>query len=114
VNSLRDPPPPISKITRAKWTGDGAQVVECLLFKREALSSNPSPTQNKQNQLKEKSKGIKCTCGGRKKITKIWKEAKEETTKYRKGGTSPKWESGNRSIAFNSKIFNNIQAGVSI
>jgi hypothetical protein len=44
ANSSRDP---ISKITRAKWTGGMAQVVECLLFKtllwkHEALSSNLS------------------------------------------------------------------------
>jgi hypothetical protein len=31
---------PISKVTRAKWTGSVAQPVECLLFKFEALSSN--------------------------------------------------------------------------
>jgi hypothetical protein len=34
----------ISKITRAKWTGGVAQVVELLLCKHKALSSNPSPT----------------------------------------------------------------------
>jgi hypothetical protein len=34
---------PISKITRAKWTGDVAPAVEHLLCKCEALSSNPSP-----------------------------------------------------------------------
>jgi hypothetical protein len=33
--------PPISKITRVKWTGDVAQVVECLLCKLAALSSKP-------------------------------------------------------------------------
>jgi hypothetical protein len=32
---------PISKITRAKWTGGVAQVVECLLCKHEALRSTP-------------------------------------------------------------------------
>jgi hypothetical protein len=35
---------PISKITRAKWTGDMTQVVELLLSKSIALSSNSSPT----------------------------------------------------------------------
>jgi hypothetical protein len=30
----------ISKITRAKWTGDVAQALECLLCKGKALSSN--------------------------------------------------------------------------
>jgi hypothetical protein len=44
-NSLRDP---ISKITRAKWTVGATQVVEYLLPKCEALSSNPSPTQKKK------------------------------------------------------------------
>jgi hypothetical protein len=34
---------PISKITRAKWTGGVAQLVEYLLCKCEALSSNSSP-----------------------------------------------------------------------
>jgi hypothetical protein len=38
---------PISKITRAKWTGFVAQVVECLLCKPEALSSNSSSVKNK-------------------------------------------------------------------
>jgi hypothetical protein len=32
---------PISKITRAKWTGGAAQAGEHLLCKYEALSSNP-------------------------------------------------------------------------
>jgi hypothetical protein len=39
--------PSISKIPRAKWTGSMAQVVECLLCKHEALSSNSSPTETK-------------------------------------------------------------------
>jgi hypothetical protein len=34
---------PISKITRAKWTGGMSQVVEHQLCKCKALSSNPSP-----------------------------------------------------------------------
>jgi hypothetical protein len=34
---------PISKITRAKWTG-GTRVIECLLCKWEVLSSNPNHT----------------------------------------------------------------------
>jgi hypothetical protein len=38
----------ISKITREKWTRGVAQAVECLFCKHEALSSNPSPTKNKQ------------------------------------------------------------------
>jgi hypothetical protein len=38
---------PISKITRAKWIGGEAQVVECLLYKYEALNSNPSPNKKK-------------------------------------------------------------------
>jgi hypothetical protein len=38
---------PISKIAMAKWTGAVAQVVECLLCKHKALSSNPNPTKNK-------------------------------------------------------------------
>jgi hypothetical protein len=43
ANSLGDETP-ISKITRAKWTGSVAQVVEKLLCKHEALSSNSSLT----------------------------------------------------------------------
>jgi hypothetical protein len=44
ANSLQDP---ISKITRAKWTGGMPQAVEHLLCKCEALSSNPNPTHRK-------------------------------------------------------------------
>jgi hypothetical protein len=39
---------PISKIARAKWTESAAQVVECLLCKCKALSSNHSPTKKKK------------------------------------------------------------------
>jgi hypothetical protein len=35
---------PISKISRAKWTGGVAQAVEYLFCKHEALGSNPRPT----------------------------------------------------------------------
>jgi hypothetical protein len=38
----------ISKIIRAKWMGDVAQVIECLLRKSEVMSSKPNPTANKQ------------------------------------------------------------------
>jgi hypothetical protein len=41
---------PISKITRAKWTGGVAQAAEDLFCKREGLSSNPSQT--KKNKTK--------------------------------------------------------------
>jgi hypothetical protein len=41
----------ISKITRAKWTGDVARVVEHLFCKFD-LSSNPSPTREKKNSTK--------------------------------------------------------------
>jgi hypothetical protein len=37
----------ISKITRAKWTGGEPWVVEHLLWKPKAPSSNPSPTKKK-------------------------------------------------------------------
>jgi hypothetical protein len=37
-------------MTNAKWTGDVAEAVECLLCKHEALSSNSSPTKTKQNK----------------------------------------------------------------
>jgi hypothetical protein len=39
ANSSQDP---ISKITRAKWTGGVAQAVGCLLCKCDTLSSYPS------------------------------------------------------------------------
>jgi hypothetical protein len=38
------------KITSVKWTGGMTQAVEHLLCKCEALSSNPSPTKNKQTK----------------------------------------------------------------
>jgi hypothetical protein len=40
---------PISKITRAKWTGGVAQLEEHLLCKLEALSSNSTPTHKKND-----------------------------------------------------------------
>jgi hypothetical protein len=42
-NGLRDS---IFKITKAKWTGGMAQVVEHLLCKHEALSLKAIPTKN--------------------------------------------------------------------
>jgi hypothetical protein len=42
---------PISKITRAKWqkwNGGVVPVLEWLLCKHKALSSNPSPTEKKK------------------------------------------------------------------
>jgi hypothetical protein len=39
-------PPP--KITKAKWTGGGVQVVESLLCKYKVLSSNPIPPLQKK------------------------------------------------------------------
>jgi hypothetical protein len=41
---------PISKITRAKWTGGVTQAVEHLLCKHKTLSSNPSPTKKKKKK----------------------------------------------------------------
>jgi hypothetical protein len=49
TNGSRDP---ISKITKAKWTEVVAQAVEHLLCKGKALSSNPSPTKNKQTKTR--------------------------------------------------------------
>jgi hypothetical protein len=48
----------ISKITRAKWAGGMAQVVECLLFELEALSLNPSPDNNKKRKLVGGGRGL--------------------------------------------------------
>jgi hypothetical protein len=39
---------PISKITKAKWTGAGDQVVERLICKHEVPSSNPSADKKKK------------------------------------------------------------------
>jgi hypothetical protein len=47
---------PISKITRAKWTGGVTRAGKHLLGKFKALSSNPSPTKNKNLNLKKKKK----------------------------------------------------------
>jgi hypothetical protein len=41
---------PMSKITRAKWTGGVAQVVVLLLCSHEVLSSNTSPTKKKDSR----------------------------------------------------------------
>jgi hypothetical protein len=68
ANSLQDP---ISKITKAKWTGGVAQAVESLIYKCQALTSIPSPTKNKhkkpqlfkcaqQNTLSPHKKKIPC------------------------------------------------------
>jgi hypothetical protein len=46
---------PISKITRTKWTGGVVQVVEHLLCKHEALSSNSSPQNKKEIRLTYKA-----------------------------------------------------------
>jgi hypothetical protein len=41
---------PTSKITRTKWSRGVAQVVEHLLYKCEALSSNPNPMGKKKKE----------------------------------------------------------------
>jgi hypothetical protein len=46
---------PTSKVTRAKWTGDVAQVVEYLPCKSVTLNSNPSPTKRKKKNKKGSS-----------------------------------------------------------
>jgi hypothetical protein len=51
---------PISKITRATWTGGVAQAIEHLLCKCEALNSNPNLKKKKnhwQKKLKNKING---------------------------------------------------------
>jgi hypothetical protein len=52
---------PISKITRAKWTGSVAQVVEWLLCKCKSLSSNPSPTRKRERQKERMPGRTPCT-----------------------------------------------------
>jgi hypothetical protein len=56
TNSSQDP---ISKLTRAKWTGGIANVVQCLLCKHEVLSSKPSPPKKKMPEWKPKSSVLK-------------------------------------------------------
>jgi hypothetical protein len=48
----------ISQITRVKWTRDMSQVIELLLCKLEALSSNPSPTKKKKKERKKQSERL--------------------------------------------------------
>jgi hypothetical protein len=52
---------PIFKVARVKWTGRVAQVVECLLCKCKALSSNPTPTTKKKKKLQQ-SEVVVYTC----------------------------------------------------
>jgi hypothetical protein len=49
---------PISKITKAKWTGGVAQAVDGLLCKLKALSSNSGNTKKKK-KVKMKQKNFK-------------------------------------------------------
>jgi hypothetical protein len=46
--------PPLSKITREKWTGGVDQAVEHLFCECEALSSNPIPIKRKNKRAKQK------------------------------------------------------------
>jgi hypothetical protein len=46
---------PISKITKAKWTGGVAQAVDGLLCKLKALSSNSGNTKKKKVKMKQKN-----------------------------------------------------------
>jgi hypothetical protein len=39
---------------KTKWVGGVAQVVECLLWKHKALSSNPIPKKKKEKQRKKR------------------------------------------------------------
>jgi hypothetical protein len=57
------PETPISKITRAKWTGSVAHVVEYLLCKCEALNSNPSPPKKKNFEKKKVRQRKLCVVG---------------------------------------------------
>jgi hypothetical protein len=52
ANSSRDP---ITKITKAKWTGGAAQAVEYLFNKHTALNSNPSLTTKKERKIAHRS-----------------------------------------------------------
>jgi hypothetical protein len=55
TNSSGDP---ISKITRAKWAGGVGQVVELLLCKCKALSSNPNPTKKQSSEYPKELKSV--------------------------------------------------------
>jgi hypothetical protein len=47
---------PISKITRAKWSGGVTQVGESCFASAEALSSNPSPAPSSKRTPKQTAK----------------------------------------------------------
>jgi hypothetical protein len=57
---------PISILTRAKWTRGVVQAEECPLHKMEAVSSNPSPNNNR-------IANITATCFG------IWEDEERQT-----------------------------------
>jgi hypothetical protein len=48
----------ISKITRAKWVGGVARVVQGLPSKCESLNSNPSTIEEKEGKKEEKREGM--------------------------------------------------------
>jgi hypothetical protein len=78
---------PICKISRTKWAGDVTQVVEQLLCKHEALSSNSSPI------IEERKKEREGGRGGRKKEKEKdrgRREGRERGKEGREGGRKEK------------------------
>jgi hypothetical protein len=77
---------PISKITRAKWTGGVAQEVQRVLFKYETLSSYPSPTTSPQktkqfSQYVTDKKAPDIMEEIYRKESSLWEEAQERSLK---------------------------------
>jgi hypothetical protein len=71
---------PISRITKAKWTGGVAQVVERLLCKHKTLIKKPQSHQN-QEEVLTKLGMVRCACdpsclGGGGRWIEIQSEAK--------------------------------------
>jgi hypothetical protein len=79
---------PICKISRTKWAGDVTQVVEQLLCKHEALSSNSSPIIEEREKEREGGRGgrkkEKEKDRGRREGRERGKEGREGRTKEKK------------------------------
>jgi hypothetical protein len=68
---------PISKITRAKWTGGVAQAKEHLLCKCKTLNSNPNPNRIKKQKNAHWNLPKMSICGS---MNKLYCNAAEQTT----------------------------------
>jgi hypothetical protein len=85
---------PISKITRVKWTGGVAQVIEHLLCKCKVLRSNSSPFKKKDRKKeREREKGRKKRKEGRKEEREGKEGGKKGGRKERKKGSKERGKS---------------------